>query len=467
MIKQNQRFLNGMLVVFDMLAFLLSYGIAWFIKFQSGLFPLESHLSFIIYAEVLLFTLPCLLAIQYLHELYMPQRTKHLYIEILNIIKSNFSLFILIMSVLYIAKQIHISRMFIALLIIFNIALSAMERASVRIALRNIRAKGYNIKYVFVVGGGQLGRNYLKAIYRNRYLGYVALGIFDDSEVKQGKKIVNTRVIGQIGDLENALQQHHVDEVIIALPIQAYDRLKGIINICEKSGVKTLIIPDYIRYMPARPHFDEIEDIPLINTRYVPLDNIGNRMIKRAFDIITAASMMIVFGPIMLVITAVIKISSPGPVIFKQERIGFNRRPFVMYKFRTMKNQKKEQSDTTWTTKEDDRKTKFGEFLRATSLDELPQIFNVLKGDMSIIGPRPERPYFVDQFKEKIPKYMIKHHVRPGLTGWAQVNGWRGDTSIKERIKHDIYYIENWSLMFDIRILWLTVFKGFINKNAY
>jgi len=464
MIKQNQRFLNGMLVFFDILMLFFSFVLAWYLRFRSGLMASEGHLPFITYFQMMLFVVPIFIFLQYLYNLYTPQRAKQLYQEILNIIKSNFVLFFLIMSVLFVIKQVHISRQFIVLFVVNNIILLTIERSSARMFLRYIRSKGFNIKYVIVIGSGELAEKYLRAIKKNKQLGYVALGVLDDI---RKKKIMDVPVLGGLRDLETILKKHFVDEVVIALPLNLYDSLKDILETCEKAGVKTLIIPAYHKYVSAKPQIDEIEDIPLINTRYIPLDNIGNRIIKRLFDLIIAITALIVLSPVMLVIYILIKCSSPGPAVFKQERIGYNRKPFIMYKFRTMKVQTDEESDKTWTTANDDRRTKIGSFLRKTSLDELPQLFNVLKGDMSIIGPRPERAYFVEQFKEEIPKYMIKHHVRPGMTGWAQVNGWRGDTSIKERIKHDIYYIENWNLMFDLRILWLTVFKGFINKNAY
>ena len=193
----------------------------------------------------------------------------------------------------------------------------------------------------------------------------------------------------------------------------------------------------------------------------------GNAFIKRAMDIVGSLLCIVLFSPIMLAAAIAVKVSSPGPLIFKQERVGLHNRPFKMYKFRSMTVQKASEEVSKWTTKNDVRVTPVGRFIRKTSIDELPQLFNVLKGDMSLIGPRPERPFFVDKFKEEIPRYMIKHQVRPGMTGWAQVNGLRGDTSIRKRIELDLFYIENWSVSFDIRILFLTVFKGFVNKNAY
>lgn len=207
--------------------------------------------------------------------------------------------------------------------------------------------------------------------------------------------------------------------------------------------------------------------LPVINIRYVPLTNTLNRVAKRAVDIIGSSLGIVISSPIMVAAALAIKFTSRGPVIFKQERVGLHNRTFKMYKFRTMEMQRPSAEESAWTVKDDPRVTGVGKFLRRTSLDELPQLFNILVGEMSLVGPRPERPQFVEKFKEEIPRYMIKHQVRPGLTGWAQINGYRGDTSIRKRIEYDLFYIENWTMSFDIKIMFLTLFKGFINKNAY
>jgi Undecaprenyl-phosphate glucose phosphotransferase len=243
--------------------------------------------------------------------------------------------------------------------------------------------------------------------------------------------------------------------------------MKDIIRICEKAGVKAQIIPEFSDKISSKPYLEEIGDIPVIGIRYIPLENLFNRMLKRTFDILFSGFAIIISSPIMILTAIIIKLTSPGPIIFKQKRVGLNKKEFTMYKFRSMHVQNFNKEKVEWTTEDDPRKTKFGSFIRKTSIDELPQFFNVLKGDMSLIGPRPERPYFVNKFKDEVPKYMVKHQVRPGITGWAQVNGWRGDTSINKRIECDIYYIENWSFTMDIKIVFLTIFKGFINRNAY
>ena len=258
-----------------------------------------------------------------------------------------------------------------------------------------------------------------------------------------------------------------MDEVAITLNLNEYHKLEQIVAICEKSGVHTKFVPDYYNFISTNPYTEDLDGLPVINIRNVPLTKTVNRMIKRLIDIIGSIVALILFSPIMLVVAILVKKSSPGPIFFAQERIGLGNKPFKMYKFRSMGVQDPKKEAKEWTTKNDARVTPVGRIIRKTSLDELPQFWNVLKGDMSLIGPRPERPLFVEKFKEEIPRYMIKHQVRPGITGWAQVNGFRGDTSIRSRIEHDLYYIENWSLGLDIKILFLTFFKGFVNKNAY
>ena len=226
-------------------------------------------------------------------------------------------------------------------------------------------------------------------------------------------------------------------------------------------------MPDYHNIIPTKPYTEDLQGLPVINIRYVPLSNTFNAMLKRIVDIFGALVAIILFSPVMLFSCIMIKLTSPGPLIYRQTRVGLHNKPFEMYKFRSMEVQTEEKEKKAWTVKNDPRVTGFGKFMRHTSIDELPQLFNILKGDMSLVGPRPERPFFVEKFREEIPRYMVKHQVRPGLTGWAQVNGYRGDTSIRKRIDCDLYYIENWTLGLDFKILFLTFFKGFVNKNAY
>ena len=308
--------------------------------------------------------------------------------------------------------------------------------------------------------------NLVGIIIANPQWGYTVRGILDDN-VPRGAVYKGVKVMGSIDNLLYILPENKLDEIAVTLSLQDYDRLEEIVNLCEKSGVHTKFIPDYNSLIPGKPYTEDLGGLPVINIRYVPLSNTVNAVMKRTVDIVGSFVGLVVTSPLLLVVAIAIRATSKGPVIFSQERIGQHNRPFKMYKFRTMYVQDVKEEKKGWTTKDDPRVTKVGRFLRRTSIDELPQLFNILVGDMSLVGPRPERPQYVEKFKEEIPRYMVKHQVRPGLTGWAQINGYRGDTSIRKRIEYDIYYIENWSLEFDIKIMFLTIFKGFINENAY
>ena len=321
-----------------------------------------------------------------------------------------------------------------------NTVLEESFRLLIRQFLRTIRKNGYNLKHVLLVGYSRAAEQYIDRIQQNPQWGYNVRGILDDN-IARGTTYKGVKVIGSVGNLLYILPENKLDEIAITLGLEEYYKLEKIVSECEKSGVHTKFIPDYGNIIPTKPYTEDLLGLPVINIRYVPLSNTFNALVKRCMDIVGSLICIVLFSPIMLLTAIAVKVTSKGPLIFKQERVGLHNEPFRMYKFRTMYVQTEE--------------------------DEFPQLFNVLKGDMSLVGPRPERPQYVEKFREEIPRYMIKHQVRPGMTGWAQVNGYRGDTSIRKRIEHDLYYIENWTIGLDIKILFLTVFKGFINKNAY
>lgn len=465
MIKENEKVVNKLIMLIDILALFCAFFITWYIRMHSGIMELSGgHLTFKEFFIPFLIMVPIYIIIYNFKRLYNSERVIFISNELWNIVIANIIAILIFLGILFLTKEIDYSRSFIVIFFIITTMLTSIERIIVRKTLRSFRRKGYNKKYTVFVGFSNGTKEFYDLIQKNKHWGYNVCGIFEDYEVKH-KEI---KYLGKIDELENYLEENRdVDEIIITLEVKEYDKLKGIIAACEKLGVRAQIIPSYTKYLPAKPYVEEIGGIPLINMRYIPLDNIFNRFIKRSIDIIGSLFAIIIFSPIMIVVAILIKLTSKGEVIFKQERIGLNRKPFIMYKFRSMKVQDPDEEKHNWTVKNDSRKTKIGSFIRKTSIDELPQFFNVLKGDMSLIGPRPERPLYVEKFKEEIPKYMVKHQVRPGITGWAQVNGWRGDTSIEKRIECDIYYIENWSFKFDIKIILLTFFKGFVNKNAY
>lgn len=467
MIKENQKYLNRTLVMIDGTLIFISLILAWVVRFKLGIIHISGeYLKFKEYIKPAIFIVPIYLLIYYSFKLYTPQRFKQGLDELKNIVKANIAGILVFILVLYVFKIIDYSRYLLVLFGILASALTSIERIIIRRLLRRIRTKGYNLKHIVIAGVSDTTTEFLDRIEKNRQWGYNVVGIFDD-DIAAGKVLKGYKVVGKLDRLGVSLDELEVDDVFITLELKDYSKLGMIIDACEKSGVRTNIIPGYYKYIPAKPYLEEIDGLPVINIRYVPLDNILNRIVKRTIDMIGSLMALTLFSPIMLITAIIIKVTSPGPVLFKQERVGLNRKSFMMLKFRSMRVQTSEEEKHMWTTQNDPRKTKFGNFIRKTSIDELPQLLNVFRGDMSMVGPRPERPHFVEQFKEEVPKYMIKHQVRPGITGWAQVNGWRGDTSIIKRIEFDLYYIENWDVLFDIKIMFLTLFKGFVNKNAY
>lgn len=468
MIKDNQKIFNRLLVLIDAVITAFSLIMAYIVKFYvfndgpgEGVLPLSD------YVMLLIFIVPAYLLIYYACSVYAPKRTVRRRFEVYGIIKANtVGIVVLIVMLYVIIKEIDFSRSVMAFFYIFNVGITSWVRLVLRKSLRTIRSKGYNLKHMLLVGYSRATEEYIDRLKDNPQWGYVACGILDD-HVPAGTLYKGVKVLGTLGNLEIILPENKLDEIAITLPLKDYDNLEEIVHICEKSGVHTKFIPDYNSMIPSRPYTEDLMGLPVINIRYVPLTNTGNMIIKRTIDIIGSLVGIVITSPIMLISAIAVKCSSPGPVIFQQERIGRHNKSFHMYKFRSMEQQSPKEEKKAWTVKNDPRVTRVGKILRKTSLDELPQLFNILKGDMSLVGPRPERPLFVEKFREEIPRYMVKHQVRPGLTGWAQVNGFRGDTSIKKRIEYDIFYIENWTLGFDIKIILMTFFTGFINKNAY
>ena len=469
MIKDNQRYFNRLHLLADAVVVAASYLLAWYIKFATVFADTEPGVEALpmeTYFNALYFLVPGYVLLYYFFNMYAPKRATRRKYEIAGIVKANTVGLILFMVVLYIIKQIHFSRSMIFIFYVINIILSTLCRSLIRNLLHFFRKKGYNLKYILLIGYSRAAEEYITRINANPQWGYVVRGILDD-RVPSGTMYKGVKVVGRIENIHYILPENKLDEIAITLALKDYDHLEYIVDLCEKSGVHTKFIPDYNSLVPSHPYTEDLMGLPVINIRYVPLTNTLNWIAKRLVDITGSLFAIILSLPVMLLAALAVRLTSRGPVIFKQERVGLHNKTFKMYKFRTMEMQKPSAEQKGWTVKGDPRVTAVGKFLRRTSLDELPQLFNILTGEMSLVGPRPERPQFVEKFKEEIPRYRIKHQVRPGLTGWAQINGYRGDTSIRKRIEYDLFYIENWTMSFDIKILFLTIFKGFINKNAY
>ena len=466
MIKDNQKYFNRLHVLLDALAVAGSYLMAWYLKFVAFVEEGVGSLPMGFYFSALYLLVPGYIILYYSYKLYTPKRSQTLEKEIVDVLKVNLTGVAGFMICITAFKITNFSRGLIGIFFVLNMIITLSFRIILRKTLRYFRKKGYNLKYILLVGYSRAAEEYINRINSNPQWGYVVRGILDN-RIPTGTMYRGVKVLGTIENLEVILPLSKLDEIAVTLSLADYDILEKIVGLCEKSGVHTKFIPDYQSLIPNRPYTEDLMGLPVINIRYVPLTNTLNRFTKRAVDIIGSALGLLILSPLLLVLAILVKTGSKGPIIFKQERVGLHNKTFQMYKFRSMEVQTEEVEKEGWTVKDDPRVTSVGRVMRKTSMDELPQLWNILRGDMSIVGPRPERPQFVERFKEEIPRYMIKHQVRPGLTGWAQVNGYRGDTSIRRRIECDLYYIENWSMVLDIKIIFMTLFKGLVNENAY
>ena len=453
MIRKNQRQLNRMNALSDgVLVFFCYLAASWLwlevIKGDRNIASVQNlsgglGVAAVVYALWSILLLACF-------GLYRTTRMRRVGHELGRVVMASSISLLTAAAALYLFRMEDFSRGVLGLFYVFTCAALVLKRLALWYVLRQMRAKGYNLKHILVIGGGQLARRYVETVEKDEELGIHIAGQLRKPE-------------GQLALLEARLHNSGVDEVVIALEPTELGSLMEIIRVCEKCGTKTSVIPFYNDIIPSRPTIDSIGRLKLIQLRSTAMDEPVNQLLKRGFDIAVSAVLLVLLSPLLLLIALAIKLSSPGPVLFKQERIGLNKKPFMMYKFRSMRVNDEE--NTAWSGQTDDRRTWLGSFLRKTSLDELPQLFNTLKGDMSLVGPRPEIPYYVEQFRETVPLYMVKYQVRPGMTGWAQIHGLRGDTSIPDRVEHDLWYIDNWSFALDLAILARTALGGMLNDE--
>ena len=397
-------------------------------------------------------------------DLYRPNRLGSRVSEWFDVAKaSTLGALILVSIMTFAFRGYEYSRLVILIFLAQSIVAVSLARAALREALRFARRHGYNLRYAIVVGGGEPAAEVLRILNRRRDVGIFVLGLLSDKkEVPE-----NVRWLGGIEDVRTVLDRQQVDIVFIALPHADASRLTAVLSGIGDDPIAIHLVPDVFSLVPARGGIEEFEMVPFIHLRESRLYGL-NRVLKRAFDLVFGGLGLAVAAPIMLAIAVGLKLTTPGPVLYHQERMGVDGRRFRMLKFRTMRVDAEAETGPVWACPDDPRRTALGVFLRGTSLDELPQLFNVLRGEMSLVGPRPERPSFVEEFRRRVPGYMLRHKVKAGITGWAQINGWRGDTSIEKRIECDLYYIERWSLGFDLKILLQTLWYGFrINRNAH
>ncbi len=467
MSQQRYRILEIAIATCDLLVTAFSFYVAFWLRFETGYLP-HANPEIDQYLIILGCILPLWLGLFSFFGLYEFHRRLQQLTDVRLLLFSIASGVVFISAFTFFYREISYSRMTFVLFGVLNFVLVFVERLLVRWLLQQAHRRGYHLRRVLVVGAGELGLRVAQQARRHPELGHRIVGFCDDYETNGVyKKDYGLEVLGRTSSLNEIIEKHRIDKVIVALPGRAMRKISRIVEVCELEGVETDIVPDFFKFIQPRTKVHDFAGLPLVSVRFTPVDSWKYRVAKRVFDAVFAAAALLLFAPLMVVIAIAIKLTSRGPIFFKQERIGVNRRPFNMVKFRSMKSgAEKFDHAAGLGARNDPRVTKLGKFLREWSLDELPQFWNVLAGDMSVVGPRPERTYHVRQFKTKVPNYMIRHQVKTGMTGWAQVNGWRGDTSIDKRIEHDIFYIENWSFGLDLKIILLTLFGGIITKKA-
>jgi exopolysaccharide biosynthesis polyprenyl glycosylphosphotransferase len=441
----------------DVLATAAAVVIAYWLRFEVQIQPVTKGLPpFHMYLRLVPVVVVLYPLVFYFQGLYQRRRIRSRFDESMRVAVAVLLATVLLTAGLtfYRPPDFTYSRLFLAVFATVDAFLVAFMRWVIAASLARIRRSGGNLQRVLVVGAGDLGRQVVERLDLHKEYGFVVVGFLDDDPGRQQRKIHNVPVLGTTRELERVITDERVDQVMIALPLEAHYRTVKLVRRAGQLLVDVKVVPDVLQYYVMRAGIEDLDGLPLINLTQIPLQG-WNQIVKRAFDMVGSALLLLVTSWLFPIIAWLIKREDGGPVFFSQVRTGLDGRSFRLHKFRSMRPDAAD--ETQWTRSNDTRVTKIGNFLRRTNLDELPQLFNVLRGDMSLVGPRPEQPKYVERFRNRYPTYNTRHRVRSGLTGWAQVNGLRGDTSIRQRVAHDLYYIENWSIGLDIKILWRTV----------
>jgi len=398
-------------------------------------------------------------------DLYRPRRMGTHLAEFFDLAKANTLSVLILVAVTFFLRQYEYSRLVLLYFWLLNLVTLGFSRVLFREALRFLRRRGYNQRHALVIGAGRLGRRVVDALAQHPELGVKVQGFLSADLRGVGERMHEVPILGTYDRLQDQVQSG-IDIVFVCLPPEDEQWAEKMFAVLSTTMVEVKALPAICEFMSLRAEAEMFEGLPIITLQGTPLHG-WNLVIKRVMDVVGASAALFLFAPVLGTVAALVKITSPGPVFFRQLRMGLDGLAFEMLKFRSMKVDAESETGPVWTQPNDDRRTSIGAFLRRTSLDELPQFWNVLRGEMSIVGPRPERPEFIARFRETLPQYMLRHKMKAGITGWAQVNGWRGNTSLEKRIEHDLYYIEHWSIWFDLKIMWLTLWRGFIHRHAY
>ncbi|HSB62896.1 MAG TPA: undecaprenyl-phosphate glucose phosphotransferase [Thermoanaerobaculia bacterium] len=466
MIRRQTRRLQALFVAADVLATVLALGAAWLIRFESvwptpkGAQPFENYAAFI----------PILVAIWpvvfYFHRLYQIRRDRSTIDEVLAVIVAASLGTILLVGLLsFLRGFTYTSRQLLVLFLFLDVFFVSLVRFGIRKYLETMWSTGAGVRRTLIVGAGHAGRALADKLLDHPATGLKPVGFADDDPLKRVEDYRGLAVLGTTSQVTALIREHEVDTVFLALPVEAYRTMLTILKEVGNQIVDLKVVPDLFQYVTFKAGIEDFDGLPVINLTQMPLEG-WNSLVKRTMDVALSAIGLVALAVLFPILALAIWLEDRGPIFYTQERMGLDGRLFRMLKFRSMRVDA-EDDGARWAEENDPRRTLVGTFLRQTSLDELPQLINVFKGEMSLVGPRPERPEFVSTFREKLPQYMLRHRVRAGITGWAQVHGWRGNTSLSKRIEYDLYYIENWSVGLDVKILWLTVKWGFTHKNAY
>jgi Undecaprenyl-phosphate glucose phosphotransferase len=477
MVKRHNRLLVAFHVITDAVLGMAAFVLAYVLRFETGLIPItRGYPPLEQYLNVLPFVALIVPLGFHFQGLYRLRRGRSRIDDFFNVlVGSIFAVVLGIVATLYFqayyATQaqrdvgaFEVSRAVWGLFLFINIAFGYLSRKFIREALERRWLAGVGLRRILIAGAGDLGRVVADRILEHRELGYQIVGFVDDKAGGDHLGYRGLPLLGSLSEAADVVANEKIDDLYVALPLEEHMKLLDLVESTSREGVDVKVVPDLLQFIALRARLEDLDGVPVINLNDVPLQGLSS-FIKRSLDVVISAGALVIMTVPGLLIAWMIKRTSSGPVFYAQERMGLDGRQFTVYKFRTMPVNAESETGPIWATENDSRVTRFGAFLRRHDLDEWPQFWNVLKGDMSIVGPRPERPFFVEQFKHRIPQYMLRHKVKAGITGWAQVNGWRGNTSLEKRIEYDLYYIENWSVTLDIKIMWLTVLRALSPKT--
>ncbi|MFQ5692923.1 MAG: undecaprenyl-phosphate glucose phosphotransferase [Nitrospinota bacterium] len=460
----------SVLVLTDLIAATAAWSTAFFLRFNVEIIPvIKTYPTFPHYLSFVPFVLIFWLAAARFVGLYRPELRGSLRIRAWEAWKAATLSLILLTALTFFYREIAFARFSRVVMVYYWIVVTVYivaGRSLARALLLHFRRRGFEVRRILIAGTGDLGQNVSRRMRANEVLGIEVVGFLTDNAGEVGARIEGVPVAGTLEEVRDVIARLKADQVFIALPMEAQDRLGRVLEGLGEELVDIKVVPDFLRFMKLNAGIEDFDGLPVISLRESPLFGV-NRLIKRTADVVLSLIALVVLSPLMAAIALAVKLTSPGPVLYRQERMGLDGVSFQMYKFRSMRVGAEGETGAVWARRDDPRRTPVGRIIRKASLDELPQLFNVLRGDMSLVGPRPERPVFVEDFRKRIPGYMLRHKVKAGITGWAQVNGWRGNTPLERRIECDLYYIEHWSLWFDLKILWLTLWKGIGHKHAY